>query len=635
MALLDSFRNWSGQGERLDEQSAHAHQHPWYLVIWLTGVDYFSTLGYQPGIALLAAGALSPFATAVLVLVTLTCALPIYAQVARRSFAGQGSIAMLENLAPGWIGKLFVLVLLGFAGTDFVITMTLSAADAAQHAIENPLLHPYLGDARMGITIGLLALLTAIFLRGFKEAIGFAAAVCVPYLVLNAIVLVRCLMTVVENPQLLSHWKGSLARHGDWTGLLIASVLIFPRLALGLSGFETGVSVMPLIAGLPDDKPERPLGRIHNTRLLLVTAAVIMSVMLLVSSYTTTLLIPERAYRPGGPANGRAIAYLAHLLMGNAVGTAYDVSTILILWFAGASAMAGLLNLIPRYLPRFGMAPLWVAYSRPLVLTLFLIDVIVTVVFKADVDKQGGAYATGVLFLMFSASVASALSSRQEHGGKLSIAAIFSWLVAVIFGYTLVDNVIERPDGVIIASIFIVSIVAVSIFSRYMRSTELRVAGLELVDDESKALWKQITGKKVHLVPLSNREKGRTERKVATIHKNYNVKGPMAFIHVNLLDNRSDFLAPLKVKVSKCDCDYNIEVYQAVAIANTIAYISEELQPISIFLDLTRRNPMQQAVRFFLFGEGETGLLVYTVLLRHWEETPEEDVRPCIYLMSH
>src|SRR5215475_3017640 len=166
--------------------------HPWQRVIWLTGVDYFSTLGYQPGIALIAAGALAPFATGVLVLVTLLGALPIYAQVAKRSYAGQGSIAMLENLLHGWWGKVLVLALLGFAATDFVITMTLSAADAAQHAIENPFIQPFVGHARMELTLGLLALLAIVFLKGFQEAIGLATFVAVPYLALNVIVLAAC-----------------------------------------------------------------------------------------------------------------------------------------------------------------------------------------------------------------------------------------------------------------------------------------------------------------------------------------------------------------------------------------------------------------------------------------------------------
>ena len=166
--------------------------YPWYLVLWLTGVDYFSTLGYQPGIALLAAGALAVPATAVLVAVTLFGAVPIYAAVAKRSYAGQGSIALLENLLPGWTGKIFVLVLLGFAATDFVITMTLSAADAARHAIANPYLHPFAGDSRMRVTLGLLILLAIVFMKGFKEAIRIADLVAIPYLALNVIVLLWC-----------------------------------------------------------------------------------------------------------------------------------------------------------------------------------------------------------------------------------------------------------------------------------------------------------------------------------------------------------------------------------------------------------------------------------------------------------
>ena len=109
---------------------------------------------------------------------------------------------------------------------------------------------------------------------------------------------------------------------------------------------------------------------------------------------------------------------------------------------------------------------------------------------------------------------------------------------------------------------------------------------------------------------------------------------PFAFIHVNLLDNRSEFLGPVEVEIRESGGDFIIEVYNAIAIANTIAYASELMDPISIFIGLTRQNLMQQALRYMLFGEGETGLMVYTILLKYWEWTPEDDVRPFIFLMS-
>src|SRR5688572_17779051 len=197
------FRRWAYTGHRLDAHDQAVSTHPWYLVLWLTGVDYCSTLGEQPGIALLAAGSLAPVATAILVAVTLFGALPMYAQVAKRSYVGLGSIAMLENLLPGWNGKVLVLVLLGFAATGFVVTMTLSAADAALHAIENPYLHPILGEHRMIVTIGLLAGLALLFIRGFTEAIGIAAVVAVPYLLLNFVILTRALLEVFNHPEAL------------------------------------------------------------------------------------------------------------------------------------------------------------------------------------------------------------------------------------------------------------------------------------------------------------------------------------------------------------------------------------------------------------------------------------------------
>jgi hypothetical protein len=539
---------------------------------------------------------------------------------------------MLENLFHGWGGKLLVLSLLGFAATGFVITITLSAADAALHAIENPYLHPVLGESRLLVTVILLICLAALFLRGFNEAIGLAAFLAIPYLLLNAVVLLKCFAVISAEPVRILNWRSALSMHGDWMDIFFASALVFPRLALGLSGFETGVSVMPLIRGEPGDTASAvPHGRVRNTRKLLAAAALIMSVMLMASSFATTLLIPAQDYREGGAASGRAVAYLAHKYLGSAFGSVYDFSTILILWFAGASAMVGLLHLIPRYLPRFGMAPKWVAFPRPLILALCSISVLVTLFFDARVEAQAGAYATGVLGVMLSGAFAAALSLHRE--GRKGASA-FCFVIAAIFLYALVGNEIERPDGIVIAATFILLTIAIGIVSRYARATELRVSSVEFCDEPTKKLWGEICGKKVNLVPIKTASAEARRRKSAEIRKHYKVHGPLAFLHVLLVDNRSEFLTPIQVTVRQEVEEYIIEVSGAIAIANTIAYISELIDPLALFLGLTRQQLMTQSLRFFLFGEGETGLLVYTILLRYWEYTVEEDVRPLIYLMS-
>ena len=632
---------WFFRGGRLDALRVHERSYGWYWVIWLTGVDYFSSLAYQPGIALLAAGLLSPTATLILVAVTLLGALPVYVQVAGRSYAGQGSIAMLENLLTGWKSKILVLVLLGFAATDFVITMPLSAADAARHAVANPYLKTYLGHAQLGLTLFLLLVLAIIFLIGFKEAIRVATFVAIPFMLLNLVVIVAGLLRIAAHPELASHWRLAMSMHTDWTSIAIASALVFPKLALGLSGFETGVAVMPLVAGEKEiETADVPAGRIRNTRKLLAAAAVIMGVYLIFSSFATTILIPESAYRVGGPASGRALAYLAHEILGNIFGTVYDLSTIAILWFAGASAMAGLINLIPRYLPRFGMAPHWVSYRRPMVVVLFAIDVIVTLVFKANVEAQGSAYATGVLVLILSAAVAVSLALWREYqtgrriGGKALALSVFFWAVSLLFVYTVIANVIERPDGVIISSIFIAVILIFSALSRYQRAKELRVSELTFINESSAALWPVLAGKRVNLVPIREMDRAGRIAKSAEILGHYHVTGPIAFLHVNLLDNRSEFIAPLRIRIRQEDGYFVLDVWGAVALANTIAYLTELLDPIALFLDLTGQNLMSQAAKYMLWGEGETALMVYTILLHYWEWAGKTRDRPHLHLMS-
>jgi hypothetical protein len=621
----------------VDESSEESRLYPWYVVLWLTGVDYFSTLGYQPGIALLAAGALSVPATLVLVLVTLFGAVPVYMQVAKRSYVGQGSIALLEHVLSGWKSKIFVLILLGFAATDFVITMTLSAADAARHAIANSAIEPLVGDSPIRVTLGLLLLLAIVFIVGFREAIGLAQIVAVPYLLLNVVVLLRALWEVVQNPAYFHNWRQALHGHGDWTAILVASALVFPKLALGLSGFETGVSVMPLVAPGAPKPGSPPTGRIQATWKLLVAAALIMSALLILSSVATALLIPEADYRVGGAASGRALAYLAHRLLGPKFAALYDIVTILILWFAGASAMTGLLNLIPRYLPRYGMAPHWVSYRRPLVLVLLVINMVVTLAFRAEVEAQGGAYATGVLVLMLSGSVAVTLALWKEMSAKRFASMLLPFyfgLITLVFVYTLLDNVIGRPDGIIIATIFITLLLILSAVSRYQRSTEMRITEMTIADPNCAALFASMRHKQVNLVPYRVPTAEYRQFIAGKIRRHYKIDGPLAFLHASLLDNRSEFLADLRLQAWKEGDDYVVEVGGAVAIANAIAYVSELLDPVSVVLGLTHRNLMRQSMAYLLWGEGETGLMVYSILVRRWEWMNRSEGLPLIFLMS-
>jgi hypothetical protein len=621
-----SFSDWLFSDVERPE-SAHAQgdkaKHPWWKVMCLTGVDYFSTLGYQSGIAFLAAGVLSPVATLVLVLVTLFAALPVYNRVAEASPYGQGSIAMLEKLFPGWNGKVFVLVLLGFATTDFIITMTLSAADAAAHFIHNPYTPPSLQN-QMGVTLVLLAILGAIFLKGFKEAIKIAFVLVAVYLALNLIVSAVGIFHVLEQPHLLVDWKRALfTQHGSLLSIIGLSCLLFPRLALGLSGFETGVAVMPLIEC--DNNLEL---RIRNTRRLLATAALIMSLFLMATSFITTLLIPAAAFKEGGPANGRAVAYLAHQYLGGAFGSLYDLSTILILAFAGASAMAGLLNLIPRYLPGFGMAPDWARASRPLVLVFVAVAFTVTRLFHANVDAQGGAYATGVLVLITSASCAVTITART----LLSRAAL--GFVSLIFIYTTLVNIYERPEGLKISCIFIFTMIFTSLISRAFRSTELRITGVQL-DPEAQTFVAESAHKTIRLIACKPRDNSdNREQAKAELREMYSLspETPIYFVEVARGDT-SDFTEFLEVHGIREGRDRIFRATSA-AVPNSIAALLIYLKQATgciphAYFHWTDVNPVMNVMRYIFLGEGDTAPLTHEVLRRAIKDPAQ---RPVIHV---
>jgi hypothetical protein len=640
---ISPFKRWLLEGhiqepEAPYQRESHAHQHAWWQVVCLTGVDYFSTLGYQPGIAALAAGALSPLATLVLVLLTLFGALPIYRRVARESSHGEGSVAMLERLLTWWKGKLFVLCLLGFAATDFVITITLSAADATAHFVENPFVlrvlphHTTLHN--IVITMVLISLLAAIFLKGFKEAIGVAVVLVAIYLALNFIVVAVGLYQVFIHPEALLHWKAALfQRSGNPFILLGLSLFLFPKLALGLSGFETGVAVMPLIQGDATDTHDNLAGRIHNTRKLLVAAAVIMSVFLVTSSFVTTVLIPADAFKEGGKASGRALAYLAHFYLGEGFGTVYDISTILILWFAGASAMAALLNIVPRYLPRYGMAPEWTRAIRPLVIVFTVIAFVVTILFSADVDKQGGAYATGVLVLITSAAAAVTLSARSH--GQTNRAIGFG-IIAVIFVYTTVINVFERPEGIKIAAFFILAIIVTSLISRVMRTTELRAERIEFDDKARQLIEEAVTCGEIRII-ANKRQAGdereyRLKEKEAREDTHMPVDTPLLFLEVDVRD-ASEFADVVKVCGTEIH-GYHVLRAESSTVPNTIAAIllylrdSTGLIPNAYFT-WSEGSPFFFLMRYIAFGEGDTAPVTHEVL-RQAEPDPER--RPGIHV---
>jgi len=371
-------------------------------------------------------------------------------------------------------------------------------------------------------------------------------------------------------------------------------------------------------------------------RLVMVAAGGVPAGLAVATEYPLALVAGALALYCAFPwrSAGRALAYLAHQYLGSGFGTVYDVSTICILWFAGASAMAGLLNLVPRYLPRYGMAPEWARAVRPLVLVFAAVSFAITLIFHADVDKQGGAYATGVLVLITSAAVAVTLSVRRT--GSRPLLVVFA-LIALVFAYTTVVNVYERPDGVKIGAFFIGAIVLTSIVSRLRRTTELRVSGVTL-DPVAQRFIDEITARTgtVHLIahyPFP-RESAVYTRKLAEQRAEYRIpeSDTPLFLEIAVRD-ASEFAPELMVTGAEVD-GYRVLRGESAAVPNAIAalllHLRDEMGSVPhAYFDWSERSPFGLLVRYVLFGEGDIAPVTHEVL-RKAEPNPAR--RPVIHV---
>ena len=646
-------------------EAARTPKYWWPWVLCLLGLDYFSTLAYQPSLTFEVVGRLGPWATVVVVVVTLFGVLPVYWYVAGRSSAGEGSIGLLEKLVCGWRGKTVVLLLLGFAATDFIMLKTISLADAAAHVIKGEELGWLSGLAQwlaqlstncfgprfagyfseqllVTLLLGILGFVFWFLLRrGFnRNVIVVAAPIVILYLTLNGIIIVSGLVHLVDHPLHTDQWfrhieSGNWAFHAPWwsgagwISIVLLCLLSLPNLALGLSGFEMSMIVMPQVdastlAVGAKQQMEETKQRIRNTRKVLVFAVLIMSVFLLSAVWVTTLLIPLEELTPGGRAADRALAYLAHggrvtagpdvinPMFGPWFGLLYDLTTVILLCLAGTSVMTALGVLLPQFLFRFGMELKW-SHRWGVLLVLFaLVNLAVTVWFQASVSAQRGAYATGVLVLITSACLVSYLDQKRakETGTRWASVGLV-WFGIVTGGFVLITVVVlvQAPSGLMIAGAFIGALLIASVIFRAVRANELRTSGVEFKDAQSKLLWDSL--RLADFPVLVPHRPGRHERdaKEKQIRREHNLAQDVDIVFIEVeLDDPSNFTQNLLVEVFEETNRFVIKVTRCVSVAHAIAYIALEMsrdsKPPGVHFGWSELGSLSASWGYLAFGEG-------------------------------
>ncbi|MBY0231594.1 MAG: amino acid transporter [Gemmataceae bacterium] len=611
---------------------------PWWIVLCLVGLDYFSSLAYLPSIAVsqmreLGAytsaipsdqlRALAPVAALGVVLVTLFGALPVYLYVVGRSPHGKGGVGLLEQRFKGWGGKLAVLVLLGFVAADFVLTRSISVSDAAAHIHGNayyqglgswtfrewlPGLLPegWRGWVNEQLAISVLLTIAAFgfyfFLvrslsRGF---LGAATGIVLLYLALNVTVIGAGLRYIWQHPHLVGRWEASVrpaigdlsaASTGTLGFLVLLALATFPPMAIGLSGFEMTMASAPLVRGAERDDPHRPGWRIFNSRLMMIAAALIMCVLVLSSVFVVTLLVPDAGLVKDGEVQHRSLSYLAHggrvigeetegtvfSLFGNEFGLLYDLSTILVLCLAGAAATVSLRDIVPDFLTRFGMQMQW-ARQLGVILHLFnLVILVVTIVFKASVTDQQWAYSTSVLALLFGASLAATLDVRAswKDSWLKHVLQLPFLLATVVFGLMGLLITYQRPSGMLIGLGFVVVVLSTAIVSRWVRSTAPRFEKLRFASQHAEDQYEMVRALEFQVLVPHARGSRSLADKEAEIRQTHRIPAEVPVLFVEVeVGDPSDFAVQPQLDVVNEEGRMVLLVEDATSVPHALAAIA-------------------------------------------------------------
>ncbi len=639
---------------------------PWGLVLCLVGIDYFSTLAYLPSLANEAAGPLAPLAAVGVVAVTLLLALPAYLYVVGRSSDGRGATGLMQKSISGWRGKFLILVMMGFVAADFIITRSLSTSDAAVHLLANPhfqnlvndrapmveSLQPYVGNwwldalrpywnRQVGVTMLLSILGMAFwffFASGFtRRVLWFAAIVVAVYLAATGYLVGRVAWEVWDHQEIWQDWWLKANQHSaaKAEGITLMILFIFPQLALGISGFELCMTTPPLIEGGAGDEAVQQRRRIIRSRWMMLALTLIMAVFLITTTLATTLMIPEAKFTTENEARHRALAFLAHgTPFPSWFGSFYDIITAVILCLAGVSVTIGLRDLVPGYLHRLGMEMTWARKYGIFLLMCNAIILLATLVFKASVEAQEGAYATSVLVLLAGANLAAAADIRQRFKLVWAILSL-PFVAGLLFFVSMACLIVWRqPGGLILSSAFLALVFLTSFWSRWRRSLELRFTGFKYADEATEQRWKSMVDLEYQILVPHRPGHMSVWKKDEVIRERFRIGAdvPIIFIEVVLGDTSEFEHVPL-MRIDKENDKEIIRVSKCSSVSHVMAAIALEFskfgRPPEVIFGWSNESPLAANLNFLFMGQGNVPWMVQELIRR---AEPSEAKRPRVII---